>query len=85
MIRASPDALAFLTCLARRRSPLSRLPPVRHRCRLARRCAGAQDLALPGGRDARRHPNLYHAMSRGAFAGAVRRLDDRIPHYAVTR
>jgi len=27
----------------------------------------------------RRHPNLYHAVSREAFARAVRRLDARIP------
>ena len=30
----------------------------------------------------RRHPNLYHTLSRAAFTGAVRRLDARIPSLA---
>ncbi len=41
-----------------------------------------EDLRFLAAELPRRHPNLYHAISRAAFARAVRRLDSRIPTLA---
>ncbi len=38
--------------------------------------------ALDGPRDAKRHKNLFHTITRGQFERAVRKLDERIPSLA---